>query len=186
MYCPHCHTKLPDDARFCIECGAAVLASTGATIPLPVDKAPTSVCTRCRFVNPGHARFCVYCGEPIYGQSGQSTSYQARTGSLPQPQPVRNESTLGTILLIVGLGLLLPIILRLPPIFWPNLLMILGIAKLLFDARRGKLTTGLRYAIWLFGLAVLFIIPRLFFPGLILLIGLTLLLESGRWSRSRP
>ncbi|RMD73753.1 MAG: zinc-ribbon domain-containing protein, partial [Chloroflexi bacterium] len=29
MHCPHCNTELPDDARFCIECGTAVRIATG-------------------------------------------------------------------------------------------------------------------------------------------------------------
>ena len=33
MDCPHCHTPLPDDAKFCGVCGGAVLAASNAGCP---------------------------------------------------------------------------------------------------------------------------------------------------------
>lgn len=180
MHCPHCNTILPDDAHFCIECGAAVRVATGETVQLPRSDATTITCPHCHFVNPRHARFCVYCGEPIH------THVQARTAPIPQPKPRSTEIDLGITLLLIGAALLIPIIFRLPPLVWPNILMVLGIAQLIIHFRRGTVTAGMRNAIWLFGLGVLFLMPRLFFPGLLLLVGLTLLMESWRWKGKAP
>lgn len=180
MHCPHCNTTLPDDARFCIECGAAVRVATGETVRLPGGDASTITCPHCKFINPGHARFCVYCGKPVQG------SGQARATSVPQPKPARNESELGITLLLIGAALLIPIIFRLPPMIWPNILMVLGIAQLIFHFQRGAIAAGMRNAIWLFGLGILFLMPRLFFPGLLLLVGLTFLMESWRWKGKAP
>ncbi|MCS6889355.1 zinc ribbon domain-containing protein [Chloroflexus sp.] len=180
MHCPHCNTIIPDDARFCIECGTAVRVATGETVQLPSNGAATIACPRCNFANPRHARFCVYCGEPV--QAGG----QARAMPTPSPTPARDTSELGITLLLIGAALLIPIIFRLPPMIWPNILMVLGIAQLIFHFRRGTLAAGMRNAIWLFGLGVLFLIPRLFFPGLLVLVGLTLLLESWRWTQKTP
>lgn len=180
MHCPHCNTTLPDDARFCIECGAAVRVATGETVQLPGGNASTITCPHCKFVNPGHARFCVYCGEPVQ-ESGQ-----ARPVAPSQPKSVSGERELGITLLLIAAALLIPIIFRLPPMIWPNILMVLGIAQLIFHFQRGAIAAGMRNAIWLFGLGILFLMPRLFFPGLLLLVGLTFLLESWRWKGKAP
>ncbi len=186
MHCPRCHTQLPDDARFCIECGSAVRVATGETIQLPTTGATTITCPHCQFTNPGHARFCLYCGESLHTSAGQPAGGNARSAPPAQPQPVTGDNELGITLILIGGALLLSMILRLPLPVWPNLLMILGIAQLIIYIRRGAPGPGLRNAIWLFGLGILFLVPRLFFPGMLLLVGLTLLIESWRWTRHHP
>lgn len=187
MHCPRCNTVLPDDARFCIECGTAVRVATGETVQLPPTPDAAITCPVCNTANPPYARFCVHCGEAIQHSTGQSASSVPRTVSPPQPQQAHHdEFDMGITLLLIGAALLIPIIFRLPPMIWPNILMILGIAQMIIHLRRGTLASGLRNVIWLFGLGVLFLVPRLLLPGLFLLVGLTLLLESWRWTRRTP
>ncbi|WP_298821700.1 zinc ribbon domain-containing protein [Chloroflexus sp.] len=180
MHCPQCQTRLPNDARFCIECGTAVRVNTGETVQLPASADTIITCPHCQFVNPRYARFCVYCGEPIHARSAQAPSSQARTAPTPQPQPASRGNEAGIVFLLIGAALLIPLFLRLPLAVWPNILMLLGIIQLIVHFQRGALISGIRNAIWLFGLGFLFLMPRLFFPGLLLLIGLSILLESWR------
>jgi class 3 adenylate cyclase/tetratricopeptide (TPR) repeat protein len=49
MQCPRCQHENPQQAKFCLECGAR-LALT---------------CTKCRADLPGSAKFCLECGEPV-------------------------------------------------------------------------------------------------------------------------
>jgi ribosomal protein L40E len=46
MRCPSCHSENPENASFCIECGAAFERR----------------CAKCRFDNPPRAKFCSRCG----------------------------------------------------------------------------------------------------------------------------
>lgn len=187
MHCPRCNTVLPDDARFCIECGTAVRVATGETVQLPPTPNAVITCPVCNTANPPYARFCVYCGEAIQHSAGQPASSVPRTVAPPQPQPARHdEFDMGITLLLIGAALLIPIIFRLPPMIWSNILMVLGIAQMFIHLRRETLASGIRNAIWLFGLGVLFLVPRLLLPGLFLLVGLTFLLESWRWTRRTP
>jgi class 3 adenylate cyclase/tetratricopeptide (TPR) repeat protein len=52
MQCPRCQHQNPQQAKFCLECGAR-LALT---------------CAKCRAELPGSAKFCLECGEPVAGQ----------------------------------------------------------------------------------------------------------------------
>ncbi len=49
MICPQCQTELPDDARFCNECGRKL----------------ESVCSECGKGNPPTSKFCLECGHDL-------------------------------------------------------------------------------------------------------------------------
>jgi class 3 adenylate cyclase len=49
MICPHCQTENPDDARYCLSCGKALMQR----------------CTSCQTELPVSARFCMHCGQPV-------------------------------------------------------------------------------------------------------------------------
>ncbi|WP_322814889.1 zinc ribbon domain-containing protein [Chloroflexus sp.] len=111
MHCPRCNTVLPDDARFCIECGTAVRVATGETVQLPPTLNAVITCPVCNTANPLYAHFCVYCGEAIQHSAGQPASSVPRTVVPPQPQPARHdEFDMGITLLLIGAALLIPII----------------------------------------------------------------------------
>ena len=62
MQCPRCQHQNPQQAKFCLECGAR-LALT---------------CTKCRAELPGSAKFCLECGEPV-GPQVQAQSPESYT-----------------------------------------------------------------------------------------------------------
>lgn len=82
--CTHCHAPLPEEAKFCPECGTAVQV--------------TVVCPDCGQCHPPGSKFCSSCGKPL--------PVALRQGSGPGRQ---NEHTGGlsrsqlTILLSIGL-----------------------------------------------------------------------------------
>jgi len=59
MNCPKCNYDLPDDARFCLGCGAPVQLN----------------CSSCSTPLPAGAKFCLSCGQPVGGQQ------EGKTGS---------------------------------------------------------------------------------------------------------
>ncbi len=69
MKCPKCGTNLPDDAKFCMTCGAV----------LQVD----FVCSRCRHVNPSNAKYCLQCGQPFNKIDSPSNPILSTTPSVP-------------------------------------------------------------------------------------------------------
>jgi predicted ATPase/class 3 adenylate cyclase len=62
MQCPRCQHQNPQQAKFCLECGAG-LALT---------------CAKCRAELPGSAKFCLECGEPV-GPQIQTRSPESYT-----------------------------------------------------------------------------------------------------------
>lgn len=52
VYCPKCHTTLPENAKFCHQCG------TNVEIPL-------AECPHCQKKNPADVRFCYGCGQQM-------------------------------------------------------------------------------------------------------------------------
>ena len=58
--CTRCGARLPEQGRFCVECGtpadAAALSPTAA-----------AVCANCHAELPPGGRFCVNCGTPVAG-----------------------------------------------------------------------------------------------------------------------
>src|ERR1700683_2712295 len=63
MRCPHCQSENPENASFCIECGAAF----------------EHRCLKCAFENPPRAKFCSRCGFSFT----ESASPPIGEGSLP-------------------------------------------------------------------------------------------------------
>ncbi len=67
--CAACGYLGPDDARFCVRCGAALTAPAPAESPGEVVaqaalvlQGQTKTCDRCRTANDASARFCHHCG----------------------------------------------------------------------------------------------------------------------------
>ena len=56
MFCERCGSRLPEDARFCVSCGAAVKLHTAAATPAPQVVAVPAA--------PPAAR-CSWCGSPL-------------------------------------------------------------------------------------------------------------------------
>lgn len=192
MRCPSCDADLPDDARFCIECGATLeSATTGPTLHLqPEANRGLTICAACGSGNPGHAAFCVRCGRrmgdpapaplpPRPAISGDVIQGPPALPSFrPQPPPAlgrpRDWEVASVAVFMIGLGLLF----FFSKLFWPGILIVIGVSNFVRFAGRGHIAVGLRNVLWLFGLALLFMLPRLFFPGIFVLIGLSAILEA--------
>jgi predicted ATPase/class 3 adenylate cyclase len=74
MECPGCKAEIPQDSRFCTQCGAT----------LPV------VCPSCGSANPPRANFCATCGERL----GASCSPSAAAPTPPHPPAERRQLTI--------------------------------------------------------------------------------------------
>src|SRR5918911_1175546 len=69
MQCPSCEADLPDDSRFCDECG----------VPMPVG------CPSCGASNRPGAKFCTKCGRKLTADT--STARAATPAPSPSPHP---------------------------------------------------------------------------------------------------
>jgi ribosomal protein L40E len=56
MKCPRCQSENPQQAKFCLECGARL----------------AQVCVKCQTELPTGAKFCFECGQPIAGSASAS------------------------------------------------------------------------------------------------------------------
>ena len=189
MECPSCAAELPDDARFCIECGITLdQASTGPTVILRADERAAASCAACGASNPGHAIFCVRCGQRIGDPAPRPDPPRPAIGGIGQggpslptlrPQPVpsfgqRNGwEAVSAAILLIGIGVLF-----LGRFFWPCILIVIGAANFMRMAGSGRAAQGVRNTFWLFGLALLFMVPHLFFPGILVLAGLSALMTA--------
>src|SRR6266540_1707371 len=71
LICERCGGDNPAEARFCIDCGVALVSATTG----PTTRLAGISCPACQTHNPEHARFCVVCGRSL------------AAGPAPQPQP---------------------------------------------------------------------------------------------------
>lgn len=193
MQCPSCGAEVPNDAQFCIECGASLRpAATGATTSLPRWGETLVRCGVCGADNPERATYCVRCGAMLKGAVAipgpGDTDRLAGPPALPASAPARpwRRSARGDItglaIMLIGIGVLL--LARMP--FWPGILFVIGVSSFVSEASRGRIFQGIGSVLWLFGIAILFLVPRLWWPGLLVLIGLSVLLGMIQRSLARP
>ena len=80
MNCPHCQTHNPVGARFCQNCGAALLQAAFAQAP------PVQRCTNCQMELPAGARFCMNCGQLLSKRTPTDDARLSRlTAAAPPP-----------------------------------------------------------------------------------------------------
>lgn len=190
MNCSQCGAELPDDARFCIECGAETrAAATGATIKIALDDDGPR-CGNCGVQNPAGAVFCVNCGQrmvaDINGPLVEPAELEQRPGSAMPPMPSlppmpaapgrkrrrkMGEDVAGGIFLI-GLAVLF-----LTGYFWPGILVLIGLTGMISSFAQGKPRDGLSAFVFMSGLAVLFATGA-FWPGILILIGLIAIIQA--------
>ncbi len=112
IFCHQCGAENPDSARFCDQCGAALIPVTGHAAPSPAPVLPAmeatmittpastggTTCPQCGMpVMPGEA-FCDHCGAPLLPPGGTIASSPAPAAppfsgmppqpTYPAPQPV--------------------------------------------------------------------------------------------------
>jgi hypothetical protein len=62
VLCSNCRTELPDNARFCLECGEVVKTPKNDA---PAPAAEQIACKKCGTELPAGSRFCLKCGRPV-------------------------------------------------------------------------------------------------------------------------
>ena len=81
MKCSHCKADNPDTARFCLNCGSALV----------------SRCANCQMELPSGARFCMNCGKPVLNRklaNGERTINFAAAAPAPLAKKLRAASRL--------------------------------------------------------------------------------------------
>lgn len=91
-FCPQCGVDNPPAARFCDQCGTALIpatASATATVPTSTPAAGPVVCPQCGAAAiPGEA-FCDNCGAPLAAPAKPAAAVPAPpSGATVPPQPV--------------------------------------------------------------------------------------------------
>ncbi len=94
MNCPSCQANLPNDAKFCSECGANIASAK---------------CEKCTNPLKPEARFCPNCGEPVEGAAVQSLAAE----QIPEAKQSWLNS-FGTFLFIPVFALIIILL------FWVN------------------------------------------------------------------
>jgi hypothetical protein len=69
MNCPRCRSDNPPDARFCLNCGAALALR----------------CSNCQAELPAGARFCMYCGQAVHAQTPADDARLQRLAAATPP-----------------------------------------------------------------------------------------------------
>jgi hypothetical protein len=199
--CKSCGEKNPADARFCIDCGASLIAATTG----PTTKLGGLACPSCQANNPENARFCVVCGRDMGATAPKpaparptpsrpaapprpAPHIHPRMAAPPAPMPYRpahpphlrphghwQGGNPGNWVFLIGLFLLLT-----SHHIWPGILVVIGISIFLNQAARGRLDRGLGALLWLGGLALLFTTGS-FWPLIVMLLLLHGMMRGWRW-----
>ena len=194
QHCSRCDAEIPQDARFCPECGQpAGQPATGATQRIATAvSGPT--CGVCGTPNPPSARFCVLCGQSLTEAAPAKGTALAPTGQpgpaglplpgqpgLGGPPPLPGLPPLPEVqpLLLAGSGGVFLIGLAVLAVFnwwWPGIMFLLGLTTLVGSASARQPRAGLYGALWMFGIAVIALLGW-WWPGMLFLVGIMVLLS---------
>jgi ribosomal protein L40E len=207
LICERCHGDNPVDARFCIDCGAALVnAATG-----PTTRLKGISCPACQTQNPEHARFCVVCGRSLEAGPAQQRTPQPQ----PRPQPTRpaaprvaSRPTQQSYPRMATPPILAPVrptpshmpharpqaanpapfifliglvVLLANGAVWPGILVLIGVSILISQVARGRPDKGMSALFW-FGGITLLLATGAFWPGIFVLLLLNAALNG--WGRS--
>jgi hypothetical protein len=190
MRCERCGGENPADARFCIDCGAALAPATTG----PTTRLAGVPCPSCNSTNPENARFCVVCGRGLVAgavsRPRPAPTRPAVQHNFPRvdawPAPVQmgpaarpphrsaaHNPQIGALVFLGGL-----LVLLLTRSIWPGILLLIGISSLVGQSNRGRLDKGLMSLVWWGGLALLFATGT-FWPGILVLFFLSMMFGGG-------
>ncbi len=164
MICPNCHRTNPEDDHFCIYCAAPLVAEEPSRPPPATG--PTQVL------------------DPPPASAAPAPAAPPPPASPPRPPRwfVQREKEFSGAVWLIGLGLLF-----LTNLFWPGILVLVGLSAAVHEAAQGQAGKAVRSVIFFTGMALLFWV-NLFWPGILILAGVTALLSPElqlRRSRAR-
>lgn len=201
VQCTRCGGENPAEARFCIDCGATLISATTG----PTTRLATIACPGCGASNPAEARFCVICGRTLGSvpmarpsMPPRPATHQAQRPAHPAQQSFPRTATPPTLTpfrpapprarphiqrgqnpapLIFLIGV---IVLIVNNMFWPGVLVLIGISMLIGQSSRGHFDKGMSGLFWLGGLALLFATGT-FWPGIFVLLILSAVINNKGW-----
>lgn len=140
-------------------------------------------CPKCGRSNPEDSQFCIYCSNRLGGSeeaaasTGPTVLLDSSTPVPPTaplaPAPAKSAASNGIIgaIWLIGLGILF-----MTKLFWPGILILVGLSAFMHESSRGRGNEALRTLVFFVGLTFLFWTGR-FFPGILILLGVIALLS---------
>ncbi len=80
--CPVCHTALPEEAKFCFNCGAKVSVEKTSYV---------IVCEICGFENSPDSRYCISCGSRLTGEFAEKSEEIEYKPQVKAPEPKKEK-----------------------------------------------------------------------------------------------
>lgn len=178
--CPHCNAELHDGARFCVVCGQSLdggVAAQRAPQPQPTPWPQPQTHAQPRAQRAQRP--------PLPAASQPAQVYpRVHVPSAPLPQPAvapahrkhhKGDIPLSKLIFFGGLAFLL----FTKALFWPAILIVLGLTFIAHQAERGRFEDGLRTA-FIFGAIWLVATHPRFWPALLIIFIASRLFGRGR------
>jgi serine/threonine protein kinase len=155
---------------------------------MPQQQPAAVRCMTCQALSPHDARFCVRCGRPFTEEPVRPSRAANAPGPQVPPtppvaptaprQPARRRhpgvwgGAIGTAIFFLGLAFL-----AVNNLWWPGILVVLGMSGLFSSAVAGRLREAVSSAVLFLGLAFI-AVNNLWWPGILVLLGIVALLNA--------
>jgi len=153
---------------------------------MPQQQPAPTRCMACNALSPHDARFCVRCGRsfagepvrPIRAASAPKPHVPPVAPAAPRRQPAHLRRhpmfwrSIGTAIFFLGL-----VFLAVTNLWWPGILVLLGMSSLVSSAGAGRRREAVSSAVFFLGMAFL-AVTNLWWPGILVLLGIVTLLNA--------